>query len=151
MADYADILSRGWDEIPEVRALPCGSWLLRGKNASYQPPKSESGSPSVLFVHAPVEPMENVDDAELNDLGKDYDYATNKVFSRFWIETGADWDVVRRFLKAHGIDLTGKSIEDGLKAFKGAEVIANLDKRTYENSAGELVEENTAKNFTPVE
>lgn len=149
MTDYADIVNKSWDAIPPVEILPVGSWLLRGQNATYQASKGES-SPSVLFVYKVKEPMEDVDSEKLAALGDNYDVESNKIFTRFWIGDNSDWDKVRKHLAKHGVDTAGKSISDSLKEFKGTEVVAYLDQRTYTNNAGETQEDNVASNFTPL-
>ena len=149
MSDYADIVQQSWDEIPEVKVLPAGSWLLRGRNATYQPAKGE-GSPSVLFVYGVKEPMDDVDNAELAKLGTDYDVEANKIFTRFFIGDNSDWDKVRKHLEKHGVTTKGQSISDSLKGFQGSQVIAYVDQRSFTNNAGQPQVENTASNFTPV-
>lgn len=151
MADYADILTKSWDEIPEVKTLPNGSYLLRGRNASYQPAKNEDQSPAVLFVYTAKEAMDDVDAEDLEKLGDNYDLGANRVFQRFFVADGADWDNVRKHLSKHGIDAKGKSIQDSLKEFKGKEVVAYLSSRTFKTNAGEDKEENVASNFTVAE
>jgi len=149
--NYEDILNQSWDQIPEAQTLPVGSYLLRGRNASYQPAKDADKSPVVLFVYQPKEPMDDVNEEELAALGENYDIADNKIFVRFYVDDNAQWDVVRNHLIKHGIDPKGKSIADSLKAFKGTEVIAYLDQRQYTNAAGEQVTQNDAKQFAPVD
>lgn len=149
MADYADILNKSWDEIPEVVPVPKGSYLLKGQNATFQPAKGEDGSPSVLFVYRVKEPMDDVDTGELEALGANYDLEANRIFTRFWINDGSDWDKVRKHLAKHGVPLKG-NIADSLKEFKGAEVVAFVDQRNFTDNAGQSQTENTAANFTPV-
>lgn len=143
---YESLLDRSWDEIPEVKALPVGSYRLRGRNASYKAGDGDK-NPFFLFVYEVREPMDDVDEDALADLGPDYDVQENRVFHRIWVETGADMDGVRKHLAKHNVPLGG-TIKDSLKAFKGTEVIAYLDQRVFENSAGETVTENNAKSFS---
>lgn len=154
MADdnsYEAILDKAWDEIPESKVLPTGSWLLKCRNAVYQPAKSADKSPSVLFVYAAKEPMDDVSDEELAELGDGYDVSDNRIFTRFWIETNRDWDSVRNHIKKHGVEVEGTSIKDSLAAVKGHEVVAVLGTRTYEDATGEMKVDNTTSMFAPVE
>lgn len=150
MNDYADILSRSVGEIPVVKPLPVGSWLLRARSASYQPPRKQDGNASVLVVYTPKEPMEDVDDSALSELGDDYDYASNRVFYRAWIETDADWDKVRNLARKHGFEPKG-TIKDMLEGFKGQEVIAHLNQNAFTDAAGEAKIENVPTSFHAVE
>ena len=150
--NYADILNESWDNIQEVVVLPIGSWLLRTRNASLQPPKTEGGNPSVLFVYEPKEPMQDVDQEALDALGADYNYSENRVFFRVWLETGADKDRLRQHIMRHGVDLTGMSIGESLKAVKGTEVVAYLSQKQITNKgSGETRVENDPQNFVEAE
>lgn len=149
--DYTDILKQSWDEIPEAKALPVGSYLLKARNASYQASKDADKNPVVLFVYAPKEAMDDVDADALSALGENYEIADNRIFKRFYIETNADWDQVRKHIVKHGVDLTGKTIEEGLKAVAGTEVIAWLDQSVYTDKAtGEPKTSNDPKEFATV-
>lgn len=151
MSDYADILKQSWDELPELVPLPQGSWLLRARGASYQPAKDADKSPTVTFIYSAKEPMDDVSQEELEALGSNYDVSSNRIFARFFVSDGADWDAVRKHLAKHGVEVKGKTIEESLKAIKGTEVIAYLGQRTYTNNAGQDVVENNPSNFTAVE
>lgn len=148
--NYEDILNKTWDELPETVALPVGSWLLRGKGAKYLEPKGDN-SGQMLFIYGAKEAMNDVDQEDLDKLGPNYDVTSNKVFVKFWIEDSSDWEQVRRHLKKHGIETAGKSLPDTFKEFRGKEIVAYLDQRTYTNSAGDEVTENVASNFTQPE
>jgi hypothetical protein len=150
--NYEDILSQSWDNIPVPKALPVGSYLLKAGSASFQPAKDADKSPSVLFVHSPKEAMDDVDREALEGLGENYDIAGNRLFTRIFIETAADWDKVRNLVKKHGVDVAGKSIQDTLKAVRGREIIGYVDQNTYEDkTTGELRTGNNTKGFVAVE
>jgi hypothetical protein len=149
--NYEDILETSWDDVPQVKLLPVGSWLLKVRNASFQPPKKEDQSPSVLIVYTAKEPMDDVSDEELAELGEDYDFGENRLFVRFWIETGADKDNLRKHIEKHGIETKGMTFAETLKALKGNEVIAYVAQKSFQNAAGVSVVENTATNFQVAE
>lgn len=150
MSDYIDIATTSWDEIPEKKTLPVGTYLLRARSAKYNEPKEEGKNGSVVFVYEPRMPMDDVNDDDLAELGQDYDLANNTIFYRIWIERQTDWQTVKKHLAKHGVDVSG-SIQDSFDAVKGKEVLAYLSTRTFTNGAGETVEDNDASNFAPVE
>lgn len=151
MSDYADILKGSWGDVPVVSVLPDGSWLLRGQSASFQPAKDADKQSRVMFVYTPKEPMDDVDAAALTALGADYEFDANRIFFNIFVGSRADWDKVRNHLKLHGIDTPeDKSIEDSLKEFKGTEVVAYLQSRTYQNNSGAMQEDNVASGFAAV-
>lgn len=151
MADYADILNQSWDDIPEPKLLPVGSWKLRNRGATYQPAKKEGNSDQVVFVYTPIEPMEDVNVEDLQALGADYDVQSNRIFARFFVSDGNDWDRVRKHIAKHGVEVKGK-LADTLKSVKGRDVIAYLEQRSFTREGSSEVETaNEAKNFAPVE
>jgi hypothetical protein len=148
--EYDAILSRSWDEIPESQTLPDGSYLLRGRNAAYVGGKGDN-SPKVLFFFSVKEAMDDVDSEALAALGDDYDLSDNQIVATFWIEGNRSWNDVKEFLKKAGVETKGKSQQQSLKDFKGAEIISFLKARTYTNSIGEVKVENYPTQFAAVE
>jgi len=151
MADYDEILNRSWDDIQEDKLLPVGSWLLKISNISYQKGQGDK-DPVVLAVFNPKEPMTDVDDDQINELGSDYDYTQNRLFKRFYISGDADWKGVKRVLELAGVEVKGKSIIDAFKEAKGREVVGYLEQSNYEDKAtGETRTSNEIKKFAKAE
>lgn len=148
--EYAEILDRSWDEIPAVQNLPVGTWRLRGRNMTFRAGEGDN-SDQYIMVYVPKEPLDDVDEAALEELGADYDVENNRIFYRVWVETSADLDKLRDHLAKHGIETKGKTIRQTMEAFKGTEVFAYLDLRTYTNKSGEVVSTNDPSSFAPVE
>lgn len=135
--NYADIANMTWDNIPEPKLLPDGSWLLRGRNAAYIA-KKENLNARVLFFYQAKEPMSDVDQDALAALG-DYDVTENDIVKTFWIEKQSQWNDVKAHLELHGVDVKGQSIPDSLKAFKGSEVISYLIQKSINTANGPKV------------
>lgn len=150
MSDYKDIAELSWDEIQEPKVLPVGTYLLKLRNAVFQPAKEEDKSPVVMFVHVPKEAMADVKADELAELGGDYDIGENKIFTRFYIEDGSSWDQVRKLLQKHGVEPKG-SIVESLKSAKGSEVLGYLDQRAFARKDGSQGVANNVTEFAPVE
>jgi hypothetical protein len=147
---YSDILNRSWDDIPEPKLLPVGSWLLRGKNVAYFPAAEEGKSARVAFFYEAKEPMDDVDAGELRELGDDYAYSENDIVKQFFINRNKDWDAVRKHLALHGIDSEGKSQAETFKAFGGTEVVSYLSTKTYVRQDGTTVTDNDPTTFAAV-
>lgn len=134
MSDYADIANLSWDEIQAPGVLPEGSYLLKLRNAVFQPSKDADKNPLVLFVYQPKEAMSDVNADELEALGADYDISENKIFHRIYIEDGASWDQVRKHVAKHYPEdqepPKGK-VTDTLKAMKGSEVVGYVVQRAF--------------------
>jgi hypothetical protein len=94
-----------------------------------------------------MEPMQDVDQGELDRLGTEYNFSENRVFHRIWLETGADKDRLRQHIVKHGIDVTGMTVGESLKAVKGTQVVAYLSQKQVTTKAGETRIENEPQNF----
>lgn len=150
MSDYADIANLSWDEIQETKPLPEGTYLLRLSNAVFQPSKEEGKSPAVMFVHTVKEAMEDVQSSELQELGDDYDVTENKTFTKIFIEDGSSWMKVKGILAKHGVEVSGKVLED-LKKAKGAEVLGYLKRDRFTRADGSAGENNKVTEFAAVD
>lgn len=151
--DYNDILDRTWDDIPEPKLLPGGGWLVVGKTVGLVKPKEDGQSLKVLFTLKAKEPI-NVASEELDELG-DYDITINDLQYTVYVESAADWDKVRKFLGIFGVEMSGRIVnEDGklsfAKAFNGAEAVAEVGQRNYENKDGDVIWQNTLSKFQKV-
>ncbi len=148
---YEDMLERTRAETPMMETLPVGSYRLKHRGeARFVPAKEDGKNDCVMFVYNAMEPLSDVDTEELAALG-DYDITQNKLFFRVWIEDETDWAKVWIHLDKHGIVLgLEASRKEGLAAVKGAEIIAFLEQRTFQNKAGEMVDTNDPVNFASV-
>ena len=154
--NYDDILNATWDDIPVEHVLPTGGWLLRGDNAAFIRPKEEGKKAKVLFTYKAVQPTETVRAEDLEELPEGYDLSINNLQHQVFIESAADWDNVRKHLAKHGITLTGNLFDERgklafNKAFRGSEIVANLDQDNYQNDAGETIWKNKLNNFQRAE
>lgn len=144
MGDYEKILETAWDDVPEVQLLPLGSWRLKCRGATLAKPKTAEQSPAVVFALEAVEPMEDVDDDALEALGDNYDPSGNRIFHRQWFGDTADRHAVRELLNKFGVDLSGLSISESLKAVKGKTIIGFVKTDTYKGKTSNVVSAFTA-------
>lgn len=151
--DYDDILNATWEGMPTEVVLPAGAWVLRGENAAFVRPKEEGKKAKVLFSYKAVAPVEGVDTSSLPD---DYDISINNLTFTIFIETAKDWDQVRKHLAKHGVAVTGALFDERgklafNKAFRGTEVVANLEQDNYENAQHEVIWQNKLSGFQRAE
>lgn len=145
MSNYEEILSRSWDDLPEDKVLPEGSWILRGRNATFQ--KSEGkGGDRFLFIYQVQEAMDDVDEKALSSLGN-YDVKDKQVFFTMFVQRPNDWKALRAHLAKHGIDVTG-NIQQSLQAFPGTDVVAYLGTKTFTTKGGDVVTDNDPTQFS---
>ncbi len=149
--NYEDLANRSFEEIPKEQLLPGGSWLLKGITAKILAPKDDDGKPQLLMVYQPLEPMDDVDADELAALnnGSEYDLSMNKIYVKFWLETGNDYHNAREHFAKHGV-VDGTNLNELIKGFRGSQVAAQLGRRTFTTSAGETKTEQTASSFTEI-
>src|SRR5262245_17512479 len=138
--NYDEILNGSWDNVPQDKVLPEGSWLLRGKNATFQKAKEADKSDRFLFVYQVREPMSDVDAQALQGLG-DFDITSKQVFYTVFIQRPKDWDTLKSHFAKHGVPTNG-SIQESLKGFEGSEVIAYLGTKTFTSKSGDVVTDN---------
>ena len=150
MTDYNEMLNRSWDEIPETRTLPVGSWLLEGRNIVYMEKSGTTNARALLF-YKPLEPMTDVNVKELEALGKDYDLSNNDVVATFWLERNKDWEALREHLELHGINTKGKPQIETFKAFKGSKIVSYLDVKNFKTKTGAMKEDNEPVSFARFE
>lgn len=149
---FEQLLERGANDVPKVRSLPDGTWLL--KLRSKPSPKGKTkpdGKDSVLFLLQVIEPTDNVDEQELQALGPDYDFKANRIFHRVWLGDGSDWDQLRKLLITFGADKDFASFPEAFEQANGGEVYADLKTRYWKDDSGNDREENQASNFQPIE
>jgi len=141
---YADIENIQWDNIPEPKTLPDGTYLLKGTNVLYVPKDEENDkSARVAFFYEAKEAMDDVDAEELAKLGDDYDLANSEIVKQFFLNKARDWAAVRKHIEAHGIDTAGKSLPETFDAFRGTEVLSVITTKEFvSKTSGELVVKN---------
>jgi hypothetical protein len=145
--NYNDLMKTAWKDIPVAQVLPNGTWKLRCKSASYKPAREEGKADTVLIVYEAIEPMEDVSEDALAELGADYDYTMKPIFHRVWIKESQDMDRFRTLLAKHAIDTN--DYENGIeamKALKGTEVKGYLTQSTYKDKT-----ENTISSFNLID
>lgn len=152
--DYDDLVNRTWEDIPEPQLLPGGLWLNTGRNAGFMKPREEGQSAKVVFFYKPKEAIQ-VNEEDLAELGDDYDLSINDLTYTIYIESAADWDKVRKHMALHGVTMSGPLFDENgklalNKKFKGAEVVAEVGQRSYDNDAGETIWQNTMAKFAKV-
>jgi len=114
--DYEKLLDRTMDDIGDgPKAIPGGTWLLAGVGNTYKTSEETGAAPKVMFIFIPVQPGDDVDEAELASCGDDW---KERVFWSKNIETGSDAAQVRNALKALGVDLGTKTIKSALQENK---------------------------------
>jgi len=149
---YGDIANLAWEDIPEPKLVPTGTWKLEGRNAVYLPKKEgdAESKAKVLFFYNAYEAMGDVRDEDLDALG-DYNLENSDLSAMFYIERETDWDKVKKHLALHGVEPKG-SIPETLKKFKHTKVLGFVDQQTYKSrQTGKMVTGNTLSEFAALD
>lgn len=151
---YDDILNRSFNDIPENDPLlPDCKAILRIRNATFMPPKGDSGKGAKVLVYMnATEVLEGADEDELTAALGDTPIEEVDVVSQFWADKNRDWRTIKAFLATAGVDVTsGKALIDELKDCAGRSVVGDVRTRSYVNAMGVEVTSNEASNFEAVE
>lgn len=151
--DFEDLLNMTWDDIPVPQTIPDGGWMLAGANVALVKPKDDNGDLKVLFTYKAKSPVSVAQDL-LDEMGE-YDITINDLNYTIYIKSAADWDKVRKHVALHGIELEGALFTADkklafAKAFRNAEIVAEVGTRSYENSEGVTVFDNSLSKFQRV-
>jgi len=147
--DYEKLLETGWEDIPEPKVLPDGTWLLQCVKAKYQAGGDKTNA-NVMFIYVPKMPMDDVREDELEEL-EGYDWAKNQIFFKIWLQRPADWAKLRSHLSKHHIDVDSLNKADSIAAAQGTEIYGQLADGSYKNAQNENVLDNKIVAFQPYE
>lgn len=147
---YDALLNRAWSEVAEPTILPGGNWRLTVRNASFVKPKegSENKTPQILFFLVPTEPVSDVDQDKLDELGENYDYTVCEFSHSIWLRDGGDWADAKDLFRKLGFD-EDVSIQESIKGAKERTVIGYLGSRNFQDKrTGGNRTAQTVLNFT---
>lgn len=146
--DFESILDRSLDEVTEPKLYPTGTWRVRCVGVSAK--KSEDGADQFQLAFIGVAPEQDVDEDELAAIPEGA-LDGQKIWVRRTIESNADAYNFKRMLEAFGVDTKGLSGKEAVQSMKGREALGYVGLRTYTDSQGEAREDNTLKQFVPLD
>lgn len=159
---YEDLFTKGWDEIPAEQLLPDGHWRLRATGVSFKPGNEKMGA-TLNVSYDPVAPLDDVSPAALDEMG-DYDFTSNRIFHRYFINSMRELRQAVEQLKKHSgfnppagatilvADGDTYKVNPVIKtALVGTEVVALVGRNSYTNREGEQVVDNRLSSFSSVE
>lgn len=160
MSEYTGLLSTQWDDIPEPKLWPKGTYRLKVAGEPKQGKikgKDDREWEKLTIVLKHVEPMSDVDDEALAEMG-DYDFSADIMTKEFLLGSKRDLDKVRKHLTNYGFEFDdagketeGRSLPEVLAALKDREVLGYVEPRSYVSRDGEPKETNSVTGFAKVE
>ena len=126
MANFQDILNRPSEEIKPMPTLPMGSYHTIVVGLPEQGESSKKKTPFLKFTHKITAALDDVDPDAINEFQADGEaIAGQEVDNTFYI-TDKSANMLKEFLINCGVDLTGKSLAEGLDDVPNSEVIINI-------------------------
>lgn len=153
--NFEDSMQLTAEDIHEPDLYPDGPWTIRNIGFSTSDVENRDGEPQKLINlrYEGFEPGPEVD-PELVEAGG---YEGRTLWVRRYISMPAakakvDGTLARfvNFVAMHGVDTSGRNVEEMCKALKGTLLGATIGQRSYTNREGDTVNDNTATDFTGV-
>lgn len=148
MVDHNEIAKKSWGDIQPPALLPVGCWSLTCRAAKLMPPKKEGGKLQVLFMFEATEPMSDVSDEALAQLGDNWEERVENIAHRPWFESASDMQKVRKLLVKLGVtNVDELSIEQSLKAAVNGTVVGYVVQETFTGADGTPGTKNAVSHF----
>ncbi len=126
MANFQDILNRPSEEIKPMPTLPMGSYHTIIVGLPEQGQSSKKKTDYLKFTHKIIAPLDDVDPDAIAEFQADGEtIAGQEVDNTFYITDKAA-NMLKEFILNCGVDLTGKSMAEGLDEVPNAEVIIHI-------------------------
>lgn len=146
---YEEILQTGWNELPDEKYLPDGSFRLKVVSGKVIPPRNENESAVAMFALEPQEAMSDVSDDALAALGEDFDLADHTLFHKIWLKKASDWHRLQSLIEKMGVDPKAyQTKEESLKACKNAQIVGYVVTKVFTDKAtGAPRQQNEVQSF----
>lgn len=131
MTDLDDLLNTSTDDVKAPQGLPAGSYKLRVGQHTFDK-SSQKQTPFVEYACTPVEAGEEVDEEELEELSN---WREKTIKARFYLSPNAQFMLVN-FLKACGVETSGRTLKEVIPEAQGCEVWANITKQMMQDGQG---------------
>jgi hypothetical protein len=123
MANFTDILNRPADEIKPPPTLPMGSYHTIVIGLPEQGKSSLKKTDFLKFIHRVITPLEDVDPDAITEFEAGGEKLTGQEIENTIYVTDKSAFMLKEFIQNCGVDLTGKSMSEGLDEVPNCEVI----------------------------
>jgi hypothetical protein len=133
MSNFTDILNKPADEIKPMPTLPMGSYHTVVIGLPEQGESSKKKTPFLKFTHKIIAPLSDVDPDAIAEFEADGEkIAGQDVDNTFYI-TDKSANMLKEFIINCGVDLSGKSMAEGLEEVPNTEVIISIKHETSDD------------------
>ncbi len=126
MANFQDILNRPSEEIKPAPTLPMGSYHSIVVGLPEQGESSKKKTPFLKFTHKIIAPLDDVDPDAITEFEAEGETIVGQEIENTLYVTDKSANMLKEFLINCGVDLTGRSMAEGLDEVPNAEVIINI-------------------------
>lgn len=123
MANFTEILNMPADEIKPPVTLPMGSYHTVVMGPPEQGQSSKKKTDFLKFVHKIIAPLDDVDPDAIAEFEQDGEKIVGQEIDNTFYITDKSKNMLKEFIQNCGIDLTGRSMAEGLEDIPNAEVI----------------------------
>ncbi len=134
MANFQDILNRPSEEIKPMPTLPEGSYHSVVIGLPEQGESSLKKTPQLKFTHKIIAPLDDVDPDAIAEFEADGETIVGQEMENIFYITPKSANMLKEFIINCGVDLTGKSMAEGLDEVPNSEVIINVKHEMSEKS-----------------
>jgi len=126
MANFQDILNRPSEEIKPPAVLPMGSYHTIVMGLPEQGVSSLKKTPYLKFTLKIIAPLDDVDPDAITEFQADGETIAGQEVDNTLYVTDKSANMLKEFLINCGVDLTGRSMAEGLDDVPNSEVIINI-------------------------
>jgi len=126
MANFTDILNKNSDDIKPPPTLPMGSYHSIVVGLPEQGESSQKKTPQLKFIHKIIAALDDVDPDAIAEFEADGEKIAGQEVENILYVTDKSANMLKEFIINCGVDLTGKSMAEGLDEVPNSEVIINI-------------------------
>ena len=123
MANFQDILNRPSEEIKPPPTLPMGSYHSVVIGLPEQGESSRKKTPQLKFMHKIIAPLDDVDPEAIAEFEAEGETIAGQEVENIFYVTPKSANMLKEFITNCGVDLTGKSMAEGLDEIPNSEVV----------------------------
>src|SRR6266849_9962643 len=123
MANFQDILNKNADDIHPPPVLPEGSYHSVLIGLPEQGESSRKKTPQLKFMHKIIAPLDDVDLDAIAEFEAEGETIAGQEVENIFYVTPKSANMLKEFIINCGVDLTGKSMAEGLDEVPNSEVV----------------------------
>lgn len=133
MANFTDILNRPAEDIKPPVTLPMGSYHTVVVGLPEQGKSSKKKTDFLKFTHKIIAPLDDVDPDAVTEFQKDGEMISGQEVENTFYVTDKSAFMLKEFIENCGVDLSGKTLVEGMEEVPNCEVIIHIKHEASED------------------